>query len=103
MVITSSEHALSLSLDVTPVSENKTAILSIQVSQHSPAQPLGRVRVTLRDPQQRLLVSQLTTGDGKVNFPNLATGLYWVEVKHHTAPWQQPVLLTLDDNAPTIP
>jgi hypothetical protein len=103
VVITSPEHALSIRLHVKPVSENKRATLSVQVSQRLPAQLLERVRVTLRDPQQRLLVSQLTAGDGKVNFSNLATGLYWVEVKHPTAPWQQPILLTLDHTAPTTP
>lgn len=91
------EHDISLSLTVGPVSGDETAF-SVQVTQISSGQPLSRARVTVRDEQRRLLISELTHADGRVTFPHIGSGSYLVEVKHQSKVWELPMTFTLADS-----
>lgn len=92
----SPEHDLSLSLTVGPVSEDKAA-LGVRVTQISSGQPLKRARVTVRDEDRRVLISELTHEDGRVIFPHLGSGDYLVEVKHQGRVWELPMTFALEE------
>jgi len=96
------EHDISLSLTVGPVSGDETAF-SVQVTQTSSGQPLSRARVTVRDEQRRLLISDLTREDGRVTFPHIGSGSYLVEVKHQGRVWELPMTFTLEEESARDP
>jgi len=94
----SPEHDLSLSLTVGPVSGDEAA-LGVQVTRISSGRPLSRARVTVRDEQRRVLISELTHEDGRVTFPRIGSGSYLVEVKHQGRLWELPVTFELEEES----
>lgn len=93
----SPEHDVSLSLTVGPVSGDEAA-LGVQITRISTGQPLSRARVTMRDEERRVLISELTHEDGRVTFPHIGSGTYLVEVKHQGHAWELPMTFTLEEN-----
>jgi len=94
----SPDHDLSLSLTVGPVSGDEAA-LGVQITQMSSGKPLSRARITVRDENHRVLISELTHEDGRVTFPRLGSGSYVVEVKHRDRVWELPMTFTLAQEA----
>ena len=87
------EHDLSIGLTVGPVAGDQ-ASLSIQITRLSSQQPLARVRVTIRDPLRRILVSEKTRADGRVTFPRVGSGSYVIEVIHAGKALELPMTFT---------
>jgi hypothetical protein len=52
------------------------------------------VRVTIRDQQGSILVSEKTNADGRVTFPRLGSGNYVIEVRHAGKAWELPIAFT---------
>jgi hypothetical protein len=86
-------HDLSFHLIVGPVA-GKQATLSIEVKRVSANQPLSRLRITMKDDERHLLASELTDDVGRVTFPRLAAGHYFLEIKYQDRIWELPMNFT---------
>jgi hypothetical protein len=76
-----------------PVDANEKGItLIFEVQDLQDGEPLGQVRVSLRDAQAQLLQSKTTTSDGRVIFRGLV-GDYIVRCQHAGRVWEFPVKL----------
>lgn len=90
----SPEHDLSLRLIITPSeSEEDEATLSVEVKQISSELLVNRARVTIRDAQYRMLESDFTGQEGRVDFTDVQLGSYVIEVKYQGKVRQLPVTL----------
>jgi hypothetical protein len=78
---------LLFSLTPGPVdADEKGVTLVLKVETLQSGEPLGQVRVSLHDSQERLLQSKTTTADGRVVFRSLA-GDYALRCKHAGQTW----------------
>ncbi len=94
LLLPSPEHDLSLRLIITPSeSEEHEATLSIEVKQISDQLLVNRARVTIRDAQYRMLESDFTSQNGRVDFTDVQLGSYVIEVKYQGKVRQLPVTL----------
>jgi len=96
----SHEHDMSLRLIVMPPkTEELDATLTVEVTQLSSGQPMARCRVTIRDRQYRMLESYMTQADGRVDFFNIQSGDYVLDIKYRGRVLQLPI--TISWEAPT--
>jgi hypothetical protein len=95
----SDEHDLSISLLIGPVSGDR-ASLGVLTTHASTGEYVGRARVSIRDSERRILLSELTRESGLVSFPHIGSGEYLLEVRYHSHAWELPVTLTLQDEDP---
>lgn len=91
------EHDMSLRLIVMPPeTEALEATLTVEVTQLSSEQPIARCRVTMRDPQYRMLERKMTSADGRVDFLNIQSGHIVIEVKYGGRVLQVPIGISWD-------
>lgn len=98
----SHEHDMSLRLIVMPPeTEELHATLTVEVTQLSSGQAIARCRVTIRDGQYRMLESYMTQADGRVDFFNIQSGDYVLDLKYRGRVLQIPITISWDAALPS--
>jgi hypothetical protein len=88
---------LRLHVGVGEVSDDQvTLLVAVEAAAEKPP---SRVRVSLRDAEQRLLESQHTVNQGLVGFARLSPGCYWLVVQIGADSWEVPVPITVVEEA----
>lgn len=89
------EAGVALALIVGPVAQQVTT-LGVQVTAGVGGQPLDRVRVSVRDPERRILASELTAETGQVFFDHIGPGHYLIQVRYQDQAWELPLAFVVD-------
>ena len=75
--------------------------MGLRIAEASTEQPLSRIRITLRDKDHKLLISELTDEDGYVTFSRIGVGACLVEVKYSGIVFELPMAFRLDEGTPS--
>lgn len=101
LTLPSPDQDITLQLIVGPRQQNGQGHFGLRVVEDATGHFLPRVRITLRDEENRLLASKRTPDSGRVDFGDLGPGAYLIEVKREETVWQLPLTFHVEEGSGT--